>query len=107
MSLALRHIATDVIENSAVSQGESVISDGCFCVSAVPVFEGDFLVVSQGMSLIKVPFDARGTPIYFRPLMTATSVDVDCFKAGLIFVHQVDNFKYNLKHFFKFSTICP
>ena len=50
---------------------------------AVPVFDGDYLVVSQGMSLIKVPFTSKGTPIYFRPLMTATSVDVDCFEGKM------------------------
>jgi len=51
---------------------------------ALPTYDGNYLISSQGMALMKVPFDAgkakQGMPIYVKPFMTAAAFGIDCFK---------------------------
>jgi hypothetical protein len=60
----------------------------CFVISALPTYEGNYLISSQGMALMKVPLDASktkpGLPIYVKPFMTAADFGVDCFRGKVI-----------------------
>ena len=52
--------------------------------SEIPQFKDSYLIASQGMALMKVPFNATrynpGVPIYMQASMTASSLDIDCIK---------------------------
>ena len=52
--------------------------------TALPVFDGNYLISSQGMALMKLGMDANrvkpGLPIYVKPFMTAAAFGIDCFK---------------------------
>ena len=55
-----------------------------FQIPGIPKYEDQYLIASQGMALMKVPFDAMpsnpGVPIYIKAFMTATGLDIDCLK---------------------------
>ena len=55
----------------------------------MPVYDGNYLVSSQGMALMKIPMNSQrpGSPIYVKSFMTAAGLDVDCFrgKVGALF----------------------
>jgi hypothetical protein len=55
----------------------------------IPEFKDSYLIASQGMALMKVPFNASrynpGVPIYMQASMTATSLDIDCLKGKVSF----------------------
>ena len=57
------------------------LGDGYSC-KPVPTFDGNYLIASQGMALMKVPFTASkakpGIPLLVRSMQTATGLDVDC-----------------------------
>ena len=57
-------------------------------ILALPTYEGNYLISSQGMALMKVPLDASktkpGLPIYVKPFMTAADFGVDCFRGKVI-----------------------
>ena len=50
----------------------------------MPTYTDQYIIASQGMALMKVPFDATpsspGVPIYMKAFMTATGLDIDCLK---------------------------
>ena len=56
----------------------------CHPFSEIPQFKDSYLIASQGMALMKVPFNATrynpGVPIYMQASMTASSLDIDCIK---------------------------
>ena len=53
----------------------------------MPIYEGNYLVSSQGFALIKISLNAKksGAPIYVKSFMTAASMDIDCFKGKVLF----------------------
>ena len=57
------------------------LGDGHTC-QPVPIYEGNYLVASQGFALIKVSLDPTKTmaPIFVKSFMTAAGLDIDCFK---------------------------
>ena len=63
-----------------------------FSFSGIPEFKDSYLIASQGMALMKVPFNATrynpGVPIYMQASMTATSLDIDCLKGKVCFLSQ-------------------
>ena len=56
----------------------------CGVILALPTYEGNYLISSQGMALMKVAFDSNkakpGLPIYVKPFMTAADFAIDCFR---------------------------
>ncbi|ODM99647.1 Nidogen-1 [Orchesella cincta] len=53
--------------------------DGHTCKEVIPMSGGDFLVVTKGMSLIKVPLgNGRAVPLVVEPFQTAIGLDIDC-----------------------------
>ena len=60
------------------------LGDGHTC-EAVPVYDGNFLISSQGSSLMKIPINGQspGFPIVVQSYMTAAGIDVDCFRGKL------------------------
>lgn len=50
----------------------------------MPRYEGNYLLLTHGMALMKIPFDAseskKGVPLLVKPFMTATGIDVDCLR---------------------------
>ena len=57
------------------------LGDGHTC-EVVPVYDGNFLVSSQGSALMKIPMSGQspGYPIVVQSYMTAVGIDVDCFR---------------------------
>ena len=55
--------------------------DGHTC-EAVPIYEGNLLISSQGLALMKFNLETRrsGIPIIVKSFMTAAGIDFDCFK---------------------------
>ena len=56
---------------------------GQFCIiSAVPIYEGNVLISSQGFALMKFNLEERtpGTSIIVKSFMTAAGIDFDCYK---------------------------
>lgn len=53
-----------------------------FEIIEIPQFRDSYLIASQGMALMKIPFNATrsnpGVPMYMQASMTATSLDIDC-----------------------------
>lgn len=53
-------------------------------VSAIPTYEGNFLLMGQGMTVVRVPFDAAsakpGQPVLVHPKQMATGIDIDCIR---------------------------
>ena len=53
-------------------------------IAAIPTYEGNFLLASQGNALVRVPFDASrrkpGMPVYVKSRQTATDMDTDCLR---------------------------
>lgn len=74
--------------NSVCVCRDNFLGDGHSC-EPIPSFSGDFLILSQGMALMKVPFDASaskmGTPILVKPFQTATGVDTDCLRGQIYY----------------------
>lgn len=60
------------------------LGDGHTC-QPVPIYEGNTIISSQGMALMKLSLDTRqkGIPIFVKSFMTAAGLDVDCFKGKL------------------------
>ena len=78
------------IQNALLFQTSVKISD----FSAVPVYDGNYLVSSQGMALMKIPMNSQkpGSPIYVKSFMTAAGLDVDCFRGKVqFFVTETSN----------------
>ena len=75
-SIFLRHI---MFLYSTINQCQN-----CHPFSEIPQFKDSYLIASQGMALMKVPFNATrynpGVPIYMQASMTASSLDIDCIK---------------------------
>jgi hypothetical protein len=52
----------------------------------IPRYDGNFLLMSQGMSIIKVPLDSGnpkakpGYPVIVLPKQMATGIDIDCLR---------------------------
>lgn len=50
----------------------------------MPRFEGNYLLMTHGMALMKIPFNAaqanQGYPLLMQPFMTATGIDADCLR---------------------------
>jgi len=56
------------------------LGDGFVCEPA-PRFEGNFMLLAQGMMLFKVPFSGRGSkPINVLSSQVASGIDIDCMK---------------------------
>ena len=74
-SIFLRH-------NISIFNNKSMPKMSSF--SEIPQFKDSYLIASQGMALMKVPFNATrynpGVPIYMQASMTASSLDIDCIK---------------------------
>lgn len=76
------------------------LGDGHSC-EPVPIYDGNYIISSQGMALMKLSLDTRktGTPIYVKSFMTAAGIDVDCFKGKLYWTdttgHAIMRANYN------------
>ena len=63
----------------------------------MPTYTDQYIIASQGMALMKVPFDATpsspGVPIYMKAFMTATGLDIDCLKGKVNtdFINTLDD----------------
>eukprot|EP00092_Neocalanus_flemingeri_P000676 GFUD01000718.1.p1 GENE.GFUD01000718.1~~GFUD01000718.1.p1 ORF type:complete len:1537 (-),score=283.11 GFUD01000718.1:154-4470(-) len=56
------------------------LGDGFECEPA-PRFEGNFMLLAQGMMLFKVPFSGKGSkPINVLSSQVASGIDIDCMK---------------------------
>lgn len=56
------------------------LGDGFKCEPA-PRFEGNFMLLAQGMMLFKVPFSGKGSkPINVLSSQVASGIDIDCMK---------------------------
>ena len=56
------------------------LGDGYDCKPA-PRFEGNFMLLAQGMMIFKVPFSGRGSkPINVLSSQVASGIDIDCMK---------------------------
>ena len=56
------------------------LGDGYECTPA-PKFEGNFMLVAQGMMIFKVPFSGKGSkPINILSSQVASGIDIDCMK---------------------------
>ena len=56
------------------------LGDGLECKPA-PKFEGNFMLVAQGMMIFKVPFNGKGSkPINILSSQVASGIDIDCMK---------------------------
>ena len=62
------------------------LGDGHTC-EVVPVYDGNFLVSSQGSALMKIPMSGQspGFPIVVQSYMTAAGIAVDCFRGKVSF----------------------
>ena len=51
-------------------------------ISAVPIYEGNVLISSQGFALMKFNLEERtpGTSIVVKSFMTVAGIDFDCYK---------------------------
>ena len=51
-------------------------------ILAVPIYEGNVLISSQGFALMKFNLEERtpGTSIVVKSFMTAAGIDFDCYK---------------------------
>ncbi|XP_023331515.1 nidogen-2 isoform X4 [Eurytemora carolleeae] len=62
---------------------QNFFGDGLSC-EPVPRFEGNQLILAQGISIIKVPFSGRGSkPINIQSKQLAAGVDIDCSRGKL------------------------
>ena len=56
------------------------LGDGYECKPA-PKFEGNFMLIAQGMMLFHVPFSGKGSkPINIQSSQVASGIDIDCMK---------------------------
>jgi len=64
--------------------------DGLSC-EPTPRYEGNFLILAQGMALVKVPFSGRGSkPINVNSKQNAAGVDIDCSR-GKVYWTDTNN----------------
>ena len=67
------------------------LGDGFECKPA-PRFEGDFLLLAQGMMIFKVPFSGKGSkPINIQSSQVATGIDIDCMKGKVYWTDTTNN----------------
>ncbi len=67
------------------------LGDGHSC-DPVPIYEGNYIISSQGFALMKVTLDPGsqiGVPIYVKSDMTAAALDVDCLKGKVYWSNTV------------------
>lgn len=66
--------------NSKCVCKQMFLGDGFKCEPA-PRFEGNFMLLAQGMMLFKVPFSGKGSkPINVLSSQVASGIDIDCMK---------------------------
>ena len=59
------------------------LGDGYECKPA-PKFEGNFMLLAQGMMIFKVPFSGKGSkPINIESSQVASGIDIDCMKGHM------------------------
>ena len=59
------------------------LGDGFECTPA-PRFEGNFMLVAQGMMIFKVPFSGKKSkPINIESSQVASGIDIDCMKGQM------------------------
>ena len=67
------------------------LGDGFECQPA-PRFEGNFMLVAQGMMIFKVPFSGKGSkPINIQSSQVATGIDLDCMKGQVYWTDTTNN----------------
>ena len=67
------------------------LGDGYECKPA-PRFEGNFMLVAQGMMIFKVPFSGKGSkPIVIQSTQVATGIDMDCMKGKIYWTDTTNN----------------
>ena len=67
------------------------LGDGFECQPA-PRFEGNFMLVAQGMMIFKVPFSGKGSkPINIQSSQVATGIDIDCMKGQVYWTDTTNN----------------